>query len=104
MYSLSLVVVDKASRKTYHVMLDSLPSVSEMLEGMADFVEQKYGVKFPEIPDLFYAVKNPPAANVHLPCSPTIISPPEAPVLRLAPLAPPAVSAQTQSCESKKFK
>ena len=86
MFSLSLVALHNASSKTFHVKLDSLPCVTDLLEDMGGFLEQKYGIKFPEIPDIFYAVDSPPDANVDLPSSPACPLPPKTPVVRVAPV------------------
>ena len=87
MFSLSLVARHNASRETFHVNVSSLPSISELLEGMGEYLEEKYGTNFPEIPQLFLACDDPPIADppiaiVHLP-SPSVTLPPEAPLTTL---------------------
>ena len=94
MFSLSLVAVHKAKNETFHVDIDSLPSVSEVLEGMGEYLEAKYGVKFPEIPKLFNGCEDPPtAAIVALPSSATVTFTPEAPLIQ----APPSFIAREYS-------
>ena len=87
MFSLSLVACHNASRETFHVNVSSLPSISELLEGMGEYLEEKYGANFPEIPQLFLACDDPPIADppiaiVHLP-SPSVTLPPEAPLFQV---------------------
>ena len=47
--------------------LEALPSVSELIEGMQGYLEEKYGITFPDLPDLFKASDDPPLATVVLP-------------------------------------
>ena len=97
MFSLSLVAVHKAKNETFHVDIDSLPSVSEVLEGMGEYLEAKYGVKFPEIPKLFNGCEDPPtAAIVALPSSATVTFIPEAPLIQ----APPSFIAREYSSKT----
>ena len=76
MFSLTLVARHNASKKTFHVDIESLPSVSELLEGMGGYLEEKYDVQFPKIPTLFNACEDPPAADDDLPPFPTVALPP----------------------------
>ena len=86
MFSLTLVARHNASKKTFHVDIESLPSVSELLEGMGGYLEEKYDVQFPKIPTLFNACEDPPAADDDLPPFPTVALPPGAPLVE-APLS-----------------
>ena len=82
MFSLSLVACHNASAKTFHVNVSSLPSVSELLEGMAEYLGAKYGTIFPEIPELFLAGDDAPCADIP---SPSVIPPPDAPLVQASP-------------------
>ena len=82
MFSLSFVACHNASAKTFHVNVSSLPSVSELLEGMAEYLEAKYGTIFPEIPQLFLACDDAPRADIP---SPSVIPPPDAPLVQAPP-------------------
>ena len=79
MFSLSLVACHNYSRTTFHVNVGSLPSVSELLEGMGEYLEAKYGVVFqtPEMGSRMFLNKiekvvlrafkfSPPKSYVHL--------------------------------------
>ena len=67
MFSLRLLTSHNYSGQTYELNLESLPSVSELIEGMQDYLEEKFGLTFPALPDPFKACDDPPLATVVLP-------------------------------------
>ena len=71
MFSLSLVACHNASMKTVQIDISSLPSVSELLEGMGEYLEEKYGTTFPSLPQLFRACDDPSPDDIQP--SPTVI-------------------------------
>ena len=50
-----------------------------------DYLAEKYGITFPEIPNLFNACDDPTAAIVDLPSSPAVTFLPEAPLIQATP-------------------
>ena len=67
MFSLRLLTSHNYSGQTYELNLESLPSVSELIEGMHDYLEEKFGLTFPALPDPFKACDDLPLATVVLP-------------------------------------
>ena len=47
MFSLRLLTSHNYSGQTYEMNLEALPSVSELIEGMQGYLEEKYGITFP---------------------------------------------------------
>ena len=84
MFSLSVVAVHNPSKETFHFGVGSLPSVSELLEGMGEYLAEKYGITFPDIPNIFNACDDP-VAIVDLPSSPAVNLTPDAPLIQAPP-------------------
>ena len=104
MFSLTLVAQHNASNETFQVHVGSLPSVSEMLEGLGGYLEEKYGVQFPQIPDLFNACEDPPADNDNnlLPSPSVALPPPGATIVEEPPstVLPSSTDASSPSFSS----
>ena len=77
MFSLRLLTSHNYSGQTYEMNLEALPSVSELIEGMQGYLEEKYGITFPDLPDLFKATDDPPLATVVLPPDEAPLTEPE---------------------------
>ena len=96
MFDLNLLARDVKSGETFVVGLSSLPSVHGLLEGIKNFVEVKYNLTFPSIPDLFYTHEDlhptspyvPLHAALGNPCLSSSISPVPETSLPEAPLTP----------------
>ena len=61
--------------ESFVVGLSSLPSVHVLLEGIKSFVEDKYNLTFPSIPDLFYTHEDLHPASPYVPLHPTLSNP-----------------------------
>ena len=91
MFSLRLLATH-CSGETYEMNLYSLPSVSELIEGMQGYLEEKFDLKFSELPPMFKACDDPPIATVVHPLA-------QAPLPKAA-LQPKNVRASIHNCSS----